>query len=358
MELFVQMYAENGRCGRLSMAPEKQLHGILSRLFRSIRPEPNLRGVTIYNLLYCCSIGLVMRVDKVITENLKLLIERYEAVTLFNCNFEQADKKHWLSNELASLTGPLIQVRGSDNSFLHDNGKSSGSVDNSPRKALNQFIAASCCRLDSKGQRIGEIWVINHLKRHLVGGNAMVLKVKRELVKPKVVHAVMQLKHEGEINQFAKKGFDLAEIVLHHQDEIVTSHVVRSKPNRTLDVMVEIVPERNSKRMFLNECLGLNKFNAAIRQVGVWGTAKIGYIYRIAMRAWRNIAIRPVMGLGIKMENIKQTAIEIGTGWKWKNESLVACDREEWNLPTAVKSRELGIFVDYKCSALINSLYV
>ena len=96
-DLFAQMYEDDIKGGRPSIAPEKLLRAMLLQVLYSIRSERQLMEQTQYNLLFRWFIGLSMDdavwVPTVFTKNRERLIEHDAVVTFFNEVLKQADKK-------------------------------------------------------------------------------------------------------------------------------------------------------------------------------------------------------------------------------------------------------------------------
>ena len=126
-DLFAQMYADDIKGGRPSIAPEKLLRGMLLQVLYSIRSERQLMEQIEYNLLFRWFIGLSMDdavwVPTVFTKNRQRLIEHDAVVAFFNEVLKQADKKKWLSKEHFSVDGTLIQAWAGHKSFVRKDDK-------------------------------------------------------------------------------------------------------------------------------------------------------------------------------------------------------------------------------------------
>jgi transposase len=113
-ELFAQMYEDDIKGGRPSIAPEKLLRAMLLQVLYSIRSERQLMEQTQYNLLFRWFIGLSMDdlvwVPTVFTKNRGRLIEHDAVLVIFNDVLNQADKRKWLSKEHFSVDGTQIQA--------------------------------------------------------------------------------------------------------------------------------------------------------------------------------------------------------------------------------------------------------
>jgi transposase len=124
IKLFAQMYEDDIKGGRHSIAPEKLLRAMLLQVVYSIRSERQLMEQTQYNLLFRWLIGLSMDdsvwVPTVFTKNRERLIEHDAVAALFNEVLKQADKKKWLSKEHFSVDGALIQSWAGHKSFVRN----------------------------------------------------------------------------------------------------------------------------------------------------------------------------------------------------------------------------------------------
>jgi transposase len=86
--LLAQMYVDDARGGRPSIAPEKLLRAMLLQVFYSIRSERQLMEQIQYSLLFRWFVGLAMDdavwVPTVFSKNRDRLIEHDVIVALFN----------------------------------------------------------------------------------------------------------------------------------------------------------------------------------------------------------------------------------------------------------------------------------
>ena len=127
--LFAQMYADDAKGGRPSIAPEKLLRAMLLQVFYSIRSERQLMEQVQYNLLFRWFVGLAMDdavwVPTVFSKNRDRLIEHDVIVALFNEVLVQADQEGWLSGEHFSVDGTLIQAWAGHKSFVRKDGDDS-----------------------------------------------------------------------------------------------------------------------------------------------------------------------------------------------------------------------------------------
>ncbi len=128
--LFSRMYEADIKGGRPSIAPEKLLHAMLLQVLYSVRSECQLMEQVQYNLLFRWFIGLSMDdevwVPSVFTKNRERLIEHDAVIEFINEVLKIADKKHWLSGELFSVDGTLMQAWAGHKSFVRKSDDDAG----------------------------------------------------------------------------------------------------------------------------------------------------------------------------------------------------------------------------------------
>lgn len=168
-EKFDAMYAEGGR---LSVAPERLLRGLVLQGLYGIRSERLLCEQLHYNMLFRWFVGLAM--DEVAwdhstySKNRDRLIEHDAIRALFGAVVEQARAAGLLSDEHFSVDGTLIRAWASLKSFVPKDGpppERSGSarnpeVDFRGQRRRNDTHASTTdadARLCAKGERAGAI---------------------------------------------------------------------------------------------------------------------------------------------------------------------------------------------------------
>jgi transposase len=252
-ELFTQMYADDVRGGRPSIAPEKLLRAMLLQVLYSIGSERQLMEQTEYNLLFRWFIGLSMDdpvwVPTVFTKNRERLIEHDAVVAFFSEVLKQADKKKWLSKEHFSVDGTLIQAWAGHKSFVRKDGKDDDGSDFRGKSRSNDTHASTTdpdSRLYRKGKTASELRFMGHTLMENRNGlivNAVVTHAdghaEREAAKA-MVSDVRQANPEAQITLGADKGYDAAEFIQALQDLKVTPHVAQNKTNRSSAVPDEI----------------------------------------------------------------------------------------------------------------------
>ena len=310
-DLFAQMYEDDVKGGRPSIAPEKLLRAMLLQVLYSIRSERQLMEQTQYNLLYRWFIGLSMDdtvwVPTVFTKNRERMIEHDAVVAFFNEVLKQADKKKWLSKEHFSVDGTLIQAWAGHKSFVRKDGKDDDDGGDFRGKSRSNETHASSTDPDSrlfrKGNTASELRFMGHTlmenRNGLIVG-AMVTQAdgcaEREAAKAMVADA-RQANPEGQITLGADKGYDAAEFIQALQDMQVTPHVAQNKSNRKSAVPDEIAASEGysismQKRKRIEQGFGWAKFIGPIRQVMVRGIKKVDQVFMMAMAAYNLVRMR------------------------------------------------------------------
>lgn len=310
-EPFAQMYEDDIKGGRPSIAPEKLLRAMLLQVLYSIRSERQLMEQTQYNLLFRWFIGLSMDdavwVPTVFTKNRERLIEHDAVVAFFNAVLKQADKKRWLSKEHFSVDGTLIQAWAGHKSFVRKDGKDDDDGGDFRGKTRSNETHESSTDPDSrlfcKGKTASELRFMGHTlmdNRHGLIANAMVTQAdghaEREAAKAMMADA-RQVNPEGEMTLGADKGFDAAEFIQALQDMKVTPHVAQNKSNRKSAVPDEIAATEGysismQKRKLIEQGFGWAKHVGPIRQVMVRGIKKVDQVFMMAMAAYNLVRMR------------------------------------------------------------------
>ena len=310
-ELFAQMYEDDVKGGRPSIAPEKLLRAMLLQVLYSIRSERQLMEQTQYNLLFRWFIGLSMDdavwVPTVFSKNRERLIEHDAVVAFFNQVLKQADKKKWLSKEHFSVDGTLIQAWAGHKSFVRKDGGDDDAGGNFKGKTRSNETHESSTDPDSrlyrKGKTASELRFMGHALMENRNGlvvNARVTQAdgyaEREAAKAMVADA-RQVKPEGEITLGADKGYDAAEFIAALQDMKVTPHVAQNKSGRASAVSDEIAATEGyavsqRKRKLIEQGFGWGKFIGPIRQVMVRGIKKVDQLFVMTMAAYNLVRMR------------------------------------------------------------------
>lgn len=278
--LFAQMYEDDVKGGRPSIAPEKLLRAMLLQVLYSIRSERLLMEQTQYNLLFRWFIGLSMDdsvwVPTVFTKNRERLIE-HDAVVADHKSFVRKDGKD--DDDGGDFRGKTRSNETHESSTDPDS------------------------RLFCKGKTASELRLMGHTlmdNRHGLIANAMVTQAdghaEREAAKAMMADA-RQVNPEGEMTLGAHKGFDAAEFIKALQDMEVTPHVAQNTSNRKSAVPDEIAATEGyrisqQKRKLIEQGFGWAKFIGPIRQVMVRGVKKVDQVFMMAMAAYNLVLMR------------------------------------------------------------------
>jgi transposase len=252
-ELLPQMYEDDVKGGRPSIAPEKLLRAMLLQVLYSVRSERQLMEQTQYNLLFRWFIGLSMDdavwVPTVFSKNRERLIKHDAVKAFFNQVLKQAEKKRWLSKEHFSVDGTLIQAWAGHKSFVRQDGDDDADGGDFRGKSRSNETHESSSDPDSrlfrKGKNASELRFMGHTLMENRNGlvvNAMVTAdghAEREAAKAMMFDA-RQVNPDGQITLGADKGYDAAEFIKALQDIQVTPHTAQNKSGRASSVPDEI----------------------------------------------------------------------------------------------------------------------
>jgi len=309
--LFAQMYADDAKGGRPSIAPEKLLRAMLLQVFYSIRSERQLMEQVQYNLLFRWFVGLAMEdavwVPTVFSKNRDRLIEHDVIVALFNEVLAQADQEGWLSGEHFSVDGTLIQAWAGHKSFVRKDGDDSDGSDFHGKSRSNDTHTSKTdpeARLYRKGNIASELRYIGHTlsdNRHGLIANARVTQAdgfaEREAAKAMISDAVQAAAEGVQVTVGADKGYDAAEFVQALQELKVIPHVAQNTSNRRSAVPDDIAATEGygisqRKRKLIEQGFGWAKFIGPIRQVKVRGMAKVDQVFMLAMTGYNLVRMR------------------------------------------------------------------
>ena len=309
--LFAQMYADDAKGGRPSIAPEKLLRAMLLQVFYSIRSERQRMEQVQYNLLFRWFVGLAMDdaawVPTVFSKNRDRLIEHDVIVALFNEVLVQADQEGWLSGEHFSVDGTLIQAWAGHKRFVRKDGDDSDGSDFRGTSRSNETHASTTdpeARLYRKGNTASELRYIGHTlsdNRHGLIANARVTQAdgfaEREAAKAMIADAVQAAPENAQVTLGADKGYDAAEFVQALQELKVIPHVAQNTSNRRSAMPEAIaatagygISQRKRKR--IEQGFGWAKFIGPIRQVMVRGTAKVDQVFMLTMTGYHLVRMR------------------------------------------------------------------
>lgn len=309
--LFTRMYADDGRGGRPSIAPEKLLRAMLLQVFYSVRSERQLMEQIQYNLLFRWFVGLAIDdavwVPAVFSKNRDRLIEHDAVVALFNEVLAQADREGWLSGEHFSVDGTLIQAWAGHKSFVRKDGDDDGDGDFRGQPRSNETHASTTdadARLYRKGNTASELRYMGHTlsdNRHGLIANARVTQAdghaEREAAKAMIGDAVQAAREGAQVTLGADKGYDAAEFVEALQALKVIPHVAQNTSNRRSAVSDEVAASAGyaisqQKRKLIEQGFGWAKLIGPIRQVMVRGLANVDQVFVLAMTGYNLVLMR------------------------------------------------------------------
>lgn len=312
--LFTQMYADDAKGGRPSIAPEKLLRAMLLQVFYSIRSERQLMEQVQYNLLYRWFIGLAIDdavwVPTVFSKNRQRLLDHDVIVALFNEVLAQAEQEGWLSGEHFSVDGTLIQAWAGHKSFVRKDADDDDDADGSDfrgQKRSNETHASTTdpdARLYRKGNTASELSYIGHTlsdSRHGLIANARVTPAdghaEREAAKVMIGDAVAAASKDAQVTLGADKGYDAAEFVDALQQMNVVPHIARNTSNRRSAVPDEIARSEGyalsqRKRKLIEQGFGWAKCIGQVRQVMVRGLEKVDQVFVLTMTGYNLVRMR------------------------------------------------------------------
>ena len=294
-DLFAEMYEEDAKGGRPSIAPKKLLRAMLLQVLYSIRSERQLMEQTQYNLLFRWFLACRWTT--------RCECPRCSPRTASG----SSSTMRWLSKEHFSVDGTLIQVWADHMSFVRKDGKDDDDGCDFKAKSrsnkAHEFSTDPDSKLFCKGKTASELRFMCRTLMENHNGlivNAMVTQAdghaEREAAKAMIADA-RQANPEGEITLGADKGYDAAEFIKALQDMKVTPHVAQNKSNRASAVPDEIASTEGysismQKRKLIEQGFGWAKFIGPIRQVMVRGIKKVDQIFMMAMAAYNLVRMR------------------------------------------------------------------
>jgi transposase len=309
--LFSQMYEDDAKGGRPSIAPEKLLRAMLLQVLYSVRSERMLMEQTQYNLLFRWFVGLSMDdtvwVPTVFSKNRQRLIEHDAVVAFFDEVLKQAEQNDWLSKEHFSVDGTLIQAWAGHKSFVRkDGGDDTDGADFRGKSRSNETHESSTdpdSRLYRKGKTASELRFMGHTLMENRNGlvvNATVTQAdghaERQAAK-QMIADVRQATPDAQITLGADKGYDAAQFIAELHQMKVTPHVAQNTSGRKSAVPDEIAATdgyaiSQQKRKRIEQGFGWAKFIGPIRQVMVRGIKNVNQLFLITMTAYNLTRMR------------------------------------------------------------------
>lgn len=309
--LFQQMYADDVRGGRPSIAPEKLLRAMLLQVFHSIRSERMLMEQIHYNMLYRWFVGLSMDaqvwVPTVFSKNRDRLIKHDAVVAFFNEVVAIADRNQWLSEEHFSVDGTLIQAWAGHKSFVRKDGNDDEGGDFRGTSRSNETHVSTTdpdARLYRKGKTASELRYMGHIlieNRNGLVVNGMVTQAdghaEREAAKVMIGDAVQAAPKAAELTLGADKGYDAQEFVNALNELKVSPHIAQNNNGRCSAVAESVAGSdgysiSQLKRKRVEQPFGWGKLVGGMRQVMVRGLAKVDQVLMLTMSAYNLTRMR------------------------------------------------------------------
>jgi len=322
---FDNLYAA---AGRPSIAPEKLLRALLLQAFYSIRSERQLMEQLNYNLLFRWFVGLSMDAAiwdvTVFTKNRERLLAGDVAAKFMAAVLSQARVKKLLSDEHFSVDGTLIEAWASMKSFRPKDG--SGSPPGPGRNGERDFHGetrsnqthASTTDPDAKLYRKGHgqpsrLAFLGHVLMENRSGLAVAAALTQATgtAEREAALAMIDTWRPGRrrISVGADKAYDVAAFVEALRRRRVTPHIAidgrissTGKPRHTA------IDKRTTRhggyavslciRKRIEECFGWTKTVAQLRKTRHRGTARVGWMFTLAVAAYNVIRIPNIAATG------------------------------------------------------------
>jgi transposase len=308
------------REGRPSIAPEKLLRALLLQAFYSVRSERQLVEQLGYNLLFRWFVGLSMDTPiwdaTVFTKNRERLLTGDVAAKFMTAVLAQERVKKLLSDDHFSVDGTLIEAWASLKSFQPKDG-----TDPPPpgRNAERNFHGekrsndthASTTDSDAKLYRKGDGQPAKLCYMgHVLMENRHGLVVAAELTQAggtaeREAALALVERHrpqERRITLGADKAYDVADFVAALRERLVTPHIAidghATKTGKTRKTAVDRRTTRHPGyaisqviRKRIEEPFGWIKTVATLRKTRHRGTARVGWMFTLAMTAYNLVRL-------------------------------------------------------------------
>ena len=319
---FEGLYA---KVGRPSIAPEKLLRALLLQAFYSVRSERQLVEQLDYNLLFRWFVGLSMDAPvwdvTVFTKNRERLLAGDVAAKFMAAVLSQARVKTLLSDEHFSVDGTLIDAWASMKSFRPKDGSGEppGPGRNGERsfhgeKRSNETHASTTdpdARLFRKGDgQSSRLAYMGHVLMENRSGLVVdaVLTRASGTAEREAALAMLDARPRARRRTIgADKAFDVAAFVAALRTRRVTPHIAidghvrkNGTPRSTaIDARTTRhagygVSQRVRKR--IEETFGWIKTTAGLRKTRHRGTARVGWMFTLAVSAYNLIRLPKLIG--------------------------------------------------------------
>ncbi len=321
---FDEMYAP---AGRPSIPPEKLLRALLLQVFYSIRSERQLMEQLDYNLLFRWFVGLSMDAPvwdvTVFTKNRERLLDADVARKFMAAVLHQARMKKLLSDEHFSVDGTLIEAWASMKSFRPKDG--SGPPSGPGRNAERDFHGekrrnethASITDPDAKLYRKADgqpsrLAFMGHVLMENRNGLAVDVQLTQATGTAEREAALAMIDRRPSrrrITLGGDKAYDVTGFVAALRERWVTPHITidghvrkSGKPRKTaIDRRTTRHPGYDISQRFrkrIEECFGWTKTVGGLRKTRHRGTARVGWMFTLAVAAYNVIRIPKLIAAG------------------------------------------------------------
>jgi transposase len=322
---FERLYA---KVGRPSIAPEKLLRALLLQAFYSVRSERQLMEQLDYNLLFRWFVGLAMDAAiwdvTVFTKNRERLLEGCVAAKFMAAVLSQPRVKALLSDEHFSVDGTLIEAWASLKSFRPKDGSGSppGPGRNAERsfhgeKRSNETHASSTdpqAKLYRKGSgQASKLAFMGHLLMENRSGLVVAagLTEASGVAEREAALALIARHRPGRrrITLGADKAYDVAAFIAALRARRVTPHIaIDGHLTKTGKWRKTALDGRTTRHLgyALSQCIrkrieepfGWIKTVAGLRKTRHRGTARVGWMFTLAVAAYNLVRIPKLIATG------------------------------------------------------------
>lgn len=315
---FERLYS---REGRPSIAPEKLLRALLLQAFYSVRSERQLMEQLDYNLLFRWFVGLSMDAPvwdaTVFTKNRERLLKGDVAAKFMGAVLAQERVKKLLSDDHFSVDGTLIEAWASLKSFRPKDGSDEppppgrNSERNFHGEKRSNDTHASTSDNEAKLYRKGDgqpakLCYMGHALMENRHGLVVAAELTRATGTAEREAALALVERhrpsERRITLGADKAYDVADFVAALRERLVTPHIAIdghvTKTGKTRKTAVDRRITRHSGyaisqviRKRIEEPFGWIKTVAALRKTRHRGTARVGWMFTLAMTAYNLVRL-------------------------------------------------------------------
>jgi transposase len=314
--LSVEFEALYAKVGRPSIPPEKLLRALLLQAFYSIRSERQLMEQLDYNLLFRWFVGLAMDAPiwdvSVFTKNRERLLAGEVAAKFLSAVVSQARVKKLLSDEHFSVDGTLIEAWASMKSFRPKDGSGEppGPGRNGERsfhgeKRSNESHASTTdpeAKLYRKGDgQASKLAFMGHVLMENRNGLAVAARLTEATGTAERTTALALVDSyrpdQRRITLGADKAYDVVGFIEALRARCVTPHItIDGHVTKTGKRRKTAVDRRTTRhagyalslrvRKRIEEVFGWVKVTANLRKTRHRGTARVGWMFTLAVAAY------------------------------------------------------------------------